>query len=98
MKDFAKAFYKSRAWKDCRDAYARSVRGLCEICLEKGVYKPGVIVHHKRHLCPENISDPTVALDWNNLQLVCRDCHAQLHNDGGARRFTVDEMGRVTAR
>lgn len=98
MKEFARGFYKSKAWKDCREAYTRAARGLCEVCLAKGIYTPGVIVHHVRHLDAENISDPAVTLDWGNLQLVCRECHAQLHSSGGKMRFTVDEMGRVTAR
>lgn len=93
MKDYAAAFYSSKAWKETRRAYRKSVGGLCEICLKKGIYKPGEIVHHKIHLTPENVNDPAVALNWNNLQLVCRDCHAELH--GETRRYKVDELGRV---
>lgn len=99
MREFAKGFYKSKAWKDCRAAYAKSRRGLCEICLGRGVYRAGVIVHHKIHVEPETINDPHVLLDWDNLQLVCRDCHAELHpTERQKRRYTVDELGRVTAR
>lgn len=53
--------------------------GLCERCLAKGLYTPGKVVHHKIHLTPENISDPRVALGWENLQLLCQDCHAAVH-------------------
>ena len=94
MQDFAKGFYKSQAWKNCRAAYAKSVGNLCEICLAKGIYRPGDIVHHKIHITPQNITDPEVVLNWSNLQLVCRDCHAQLHN-GRPKRWTLDELGRV---
>ena len=94
MKEYARAFYSSKAWKDTRTAYAKSKGGLCEICLAKGLYRPGVIVHHKRNLSPENINDPTVTLCWDNLQLVCRDCHAREH-DRRQRRYRIDEMGRV---
>lgn len=93
MREFAKGFYKSQAWKRCRDAYAQSVSGLCERCLAKGLYVPGEIVHHKTELTPDNIGNPSVSLSWDNLQLVCRDCHAALH--GAARRYRVDELGRV---
>lgn len=93
MKDYAAALYSSKAWKETRRAYRKSVGGLCEICLKKGIYKPGEIVHHKIHLTPDNVNDPAVALNWNNLQLVCRDCHAELH--GETRRYKVDELGRV---
>lgn len=97
MKEFAEGFYKSKAWKDCRADYLKSVGGLCERCLASGRYSPGEIVHHKIHLTPENINDPSVTLNWDNLELVCRDCHADLHR-GYDRRFDVDEFGRVTVR
>lgn len=96
MREFAAAFYKSKAWQRARDAYAASVGGLCEDCLAKGIYQAGEIVHHKRALTPENIADPSVALGWGNLRLLCRDCHAKAH--GGAKRYKVDECGRVTPR
>lgn len=94
MKEFAAPFYKSKAWQHCRSAYAKSVGGLCEQCLKRGLVKPGDIVHHKVKLTPENINDPAVGLSWDNLELLCRDCHAKAH--GTARRYKVDEMGRVT--
>ena len=94
MREFAEAFYKSKAWQRCRDAYAKSVGGLCERCLQRGLYVPGEIVHHKIHLTPENISDPNVTLSWDNLELVCRDCHGDEHKKV-LKRYTVDEFGRV---
>ena len=94
MKDFAKSFYTSRAWKNCRRAYAASVGGLCEDCKAKGLITPGEIVHHKIELTPENINDPAVTLSWSNLRLVCRECHAKKHG-ARERRYTVDPLGRV---
>lgn len=94
MKPYAEAFYKSKAWKDCRAAYASSKGGLCELCLRDGKYTPGNIVHHKVHLTPTNISDPTVTLNWENLELVCRNCHSAEH--GNVKRYKVDVAGRVT--
>lgn len=95
MQEYAERFYKSRAWRECRDAYIKSVGGLCERCLERGLYTPGEIVHHKKHITPDNIDDPTVTLSWDNLVLVCRNCHGELH---GGKRCKVDEFGRVSAR
>ena len=94
-KDFAADFYNSRAWKDTRRAYAASVGNLCERCAAAGIVKPGAIVHHKVELTPENISDPSVALAWSNLMLLCRDCHAELHSNYSAPRWKLDELGRV---
>ena len=78
-REFSRAFYHSREWKRTRDAYFRSVRGLCERCAAKGLLTRGEIGHHRVHLTPENIGDPSVALSFDNLELVCRDCHAKAH-------------------
>jgi 5-methylcytosine-specific restriction endonuclease McrA len=94
MKDYAKQFYTSRAWASCRAAYRRQAGGLCERCYKKGLITPGEIVHHKIHITPENINNPDIVLDWGNLELVCRDCHAEIHGKK-KKRFTVDENGRV---
>lgn len=93
MKEFAKSFYKSKAWQNTREAYAASVGRLCERCLRSGIYRAGEIVHHKKPLTSENINDPSVSLAWNNLELLCRDCHGKVH--GSIKRYKVDEMGRV---
>lgn len=94
MKPFATTFYKSRAWQDCRNAYMKSVGGLCEDCLAEGRYTPAEIVHHIVELTPDNIRDPRIALSWSNLRAVCRECHAKEHG-ARDRRYVVDEMGRV---
>ena len=91
--EFAQPFYGSKAWKKCRASYKHYRMGLCERCLARGEINPGVIVHHKIHLTPENITDPMIALSWDNLELLCRDCHALAHKP--EKRFKVDELGRV---
>lgn len=97
MKEYAAKFYKSKAWQRCREAYAKSVGYLCERCMKKGIYKRGEIVHHKNHITQDNIDDPEIALSWDNLELLCRDCHAGEHGKK-KKRYTVDECGRVEAR
>ena len=93
MKDWAESFYKSRAWQNCAKAYAKSKGGLCERCLKEGRYSAGVIVHHKIHLTPDNVFDHAVTLNFDNLELVCRDCHAAEH--GNKKRYKVDDLGFV---
>lgn len=98
MKDFAKAFYKSKTWQANRDAYSRSVGGLCEPCAKQGLVVAGEIVHHRIELTPENIHNPAVTMAWSNLELVCRECHALRHPKGKhRRRFKVDALGNLTA-
>lgn len=76
-KDFAKDFYNSKEWHKCRLAYIKHRLGLCEICGQ-----PGLIVHHKRELSPENIDNPAVTMGWDNLEFVCQSCHNQTHGSG----------------
>ena len=94
MQEFAKEFYSSRAWQECRKAYKKSVGGLCERCLKTGRLTPGEIVHHKIHLTPQNINNAAVCLSWANLECVCRDCHADLHSKKN-KRFVIDAQGRI---
>ena len=95
MKDFAAEFYKSTAWKRCRAAYAASAGGLCERCIKRGLVSPGEIVHHKIRLTPENVGKPEISCAFDNLELLCRDCHAAEHATL-QRRYRIDETGRVT--
>ena len=96
-KPFARQFYSSKAWQDCRDNY-KAYRGhLCENCLARGRYVPGEIVHHVVELTPGNISDPSVSLNWDNLQLVCRDCHGEEHSNKSTRYF-FGENGEIILR
>lgn len=74
MRDFARAFYRSMAWRRARDYVLARDHGLCVRC---GC--PGEIVHHKTPLSPENISDPEIALGESNLELLCRECHSCEH-------------------
>jgi 5-methylcytosine-specific restriction enzyme A len=73
-KEFAKAFYKSKAWQKCRAGFIKSVYGLCNRCC-----KPGIIVHHKIVLTPSNINDPNVSLNWEHLEYLCQECHNKEH-------------------
>lgn len=73
-KDFSKKFYKSTAWQECRRGYIIHKHGLCERC-----QRPGEIVHHKILLTESNINDPNITLAWENLELLCQDCHNKEH-------------------
>ncbi|GFN35366.1 HNH endonuclease signature motif containing protein [Tepidimicrobium xylanilyticum] len=78
-RDFAIKFYNSKEWKKCREAYKQSVNGLCERCLKAGKYVPGDEVHHKIYLSPDNINNPDITLNWDNLELLCASCHSKEH-------------------
>jgi 5-methylcytosine-specific restriction enzyme A len=92
----ARRFYKSAAWRKCRDAYFKSKFGLCERCKQ-----PGDIVHHKDYIKPENINDPNITLNHDNLELLCQACHNSEHfGQYGVTREDVmfDENGDLIQR
>lgn len=86
--------YNKRAWRRCRAAYTKSVGGLCERCLARGVVKAGVIVHHKVHLNEDNKNNPEVVYSFDNLELLCIECHNEEHMRK-RRRYKIDETGAV---
>lgn len=87
------------AWKQTSRAYKQSVGGLCESCMTKGLVTPAEIVHHKIPLTDNNINDLNISLSWNNLQALCRQCHAEAHEEmyrqRTKKRYSIDKQGRV---
>lgn len=73
--EWAKNFYKSPKWIRCRNAYIQqrivTDGGLCEECHNK----PGYIVHHKTILTADNISDPDISLNTDNLEYEIGRAH-----------------------
>lgn len=87
-RDFAKKFYQSTRWKRTRAAYMRSIvkvdgklcpAGLCEKCFKRGFTQTADLVHHKEHITPENIDNPAITVSFDNLERLCRQCHAEEH-------------------
>lgn len=74
MKEWAKSFYKSKAWKKCRASFLASKFHICERCNE-----PALIAHHRIYLNPQNINDTSITLNWSNLEALCKDCHNKEH-------------------
>ena len=95
-KEFARKFYSSKAWQDCRNEYMKRAHHLCENCLRKGIYKPAEIVHHIVEIDPVTIERPEIALNFDNLEAVCRECHAEAHTQRSkGRRYFYDKNGKV---
>ena len=98
-KEFAKKFYSSKAWKQCRDGYISDRilidGGLCEECHDR----LGYIVHHTVTLTPENINNPDITLNHNKLQYVCKDCHDRFEEHWTSKKSECiclfDECGQV---
>ena len=97
MKKYAEKFYSSIEWQRCRDLYKNTVGGICEDCLEHGLFTPAEIVHHIQPITKENINDPEITLNPKNLRCLCRECHAKAHG-ARSRRYILDELGRVSVK
>lgn len=94
MKPYAETFYKSRQWQRCRDLAIQRSGGLCERCAKDGIVKAAVVAHHIKPITPQNITDPSITLNLDNLMALCTECHAAVHHHK-PRRYKVDEGGRV---
>lgn len=98
-KSIRNKFYETQAWKNTRKSYMQSVGGLCEKCLAEGIITPAEAVHHITPLTEENASDMSISLSWDNLQALCRKCHADAHEDiyreRSGRRYKIDKNGKV---
>lgn len=95
-------FYNSAAWRKLAKHYAQSKGWVCECCHNKNVdYEKPIYgqlhCHHKTELTEENINDPEVALNEDNLILLCRVCHNKQHgeNEVLASDLYFDEQGMV---
>lgn len=95
MKAWAKEFYQSAAWKRTRAYIFQRDFGLCVRC-----GAPGDVVHHKEYLTPSNINDADVTLSEDNLETLCRQCHALEHQGAQEVDTTLafDEDGNVVER
>lgn len=98
----ATGFYNSGAWKNTRRDYMQSVGRLCERCLKRGIISSADVVHHKVPLTEETVNDLNLSLNWDNLQALCRKCHAEVHDEiyaaRSGRRYKINDDGKVAIR
>lgn len=83
MEEFAKKFYASKAWRDLRMAIIAERGPVCQRCGRVIANTIQIIGHHKIHLTPDNIDNPQIALNQNNIELICFDCHNKEHRRYG---------------
>lgn len=70
------AFYQTKEWKQLRKQKFEDADGLCEECKKNGIVKIGKEVHH---IIPIG-KDWSKRLDYDNLILLCKECHNQKHD------------------
>lgn len=88
MSDKLHSFYTNKAWRDL--SYRLKIeRGKCERCgwtpLTKGDWKY-LIGHHRKELTEENVGNPQIALNPDNVEIICHTCHNKQHHRFGGRK------------
>lgn len=91
-REFARQFYKSAAWQQARKLALIRDHGMCQT---PGCFMPAEEVHHIIELTPNNISDPRIALNLDNLKCLCRECHMRIHRGESVERYHFDAMGNM---
>ena len=99
--DFSKDIYNSKRWRKNAKAFAESKHWICEQCGRSiGGSSGRYIVHHREHLTPSNVTDDYIVYGWDNLQLLCLDCHNSVHGTGAIHATGLckfDSNGDVVA-
>ena len=109
-------FYRTPQWFRTSNSYRKHVFNICERCgtptwrkndknyirlKEQGEDVRFGIVHHKVHLNDLNINDPYITLSFDNLELLCIECHNKEHMSKVSEvreDIQFDEEGRVIKR
>lgn len=105
-RDFSRHIYHSARWQGIQSLAMQRTEttvgmvppNMCERCYQHGLIKPAKVVHHITWITPENVDDPSVTLNLDNLMRLCQDCHAAVHSknpDEAPRRYLFDEQGNI---
>lgn len=77
-------FYASKRWRELRDVLIIQRHGVCDRCgKDYSDDTSQLIAHHKEHLTDETLSIPEVAVDPENIEIVCYKCHSHYHPEKG---------------
>lgn len=80
---WAKKFYNSKEWRALRERLIVEANFLCSECGERYLQDSAQLVaHHITELSPANVNDVNIALNPDNIKIICRRCHDKQH-----RRF-----------
>lgn len=92
-KEYARTFYKSKAWQEVRRYVLMRDNYLCTKCGELAEE-----VHHIIHLTHENITDTSISLNEKNLTCLCKDCHFKEHEEDRTKKkydYEFDSNGML---
>ena len=80
---FALEFYNSKAWKDLRNLLIIERGGKCERTGKVYIDTSKLVAHHKIELTPDNINDPSITLNPDNIEIISIDEHNKEHKRFG---------------
>ena len=87
-----KKFYDRKAWQVARENALRRDNYLCVLCYKQDKIKPADIVHHIEHLSPQNMDDPAITYNLDNLMSLCNEHHNWIHKgEHGKGRMNLEE-------
>lgn len=73
-------FYGSKRWQDLRKVLITQRLGRCDRCgKDFSDDTSQLVAHHKEHLTNDNLKDPAVAVNPDNIEILCPRCHAYYH-------------------
>ena len=78
-KPWAMRLYQSKAWADLRQTLIAERGMRCEECGRIILRSSEIVADHIKELTPDNVTDPAVALNQENIKLICEDCHNRKH-------------------
>lgn len=77
-------FYASKRWRDLRQVLIIQRHGICARCgKDFSDDTSQLIAHHLEHLTDDTLKDPAVAVNPENVEIVCQKCHAHYHPEKG---------------
>jgi hypothetical protein len=83
------SFYASKAWRDLSFNLKLQSNGKCERCPQEVDDWKNLIAHHKIRLTEENMNNPEISLNPDNIEIVCFDCHNKEHKRFGYKKQEV---------
>jgi 5-methylcytosine-specific restriction endonuclease McrA len=88
------SFYNTKRWEKLREFVINRDGGMCVYCGAKGD-----TVHHIEWVNDFNCNDPMITFNVDNLETVCRDCHAKIHSKTGSQStadgYRFDDEGNL---
>lgn len=80
--------YNTRAWKQLRLEVLEDNKHICWVCSQikaKKRYTVATDVHHIKSI----LTNPELALDYNNCLPLCKECHQEIH------RYSLDSLDKI---